>query len=261
MISSESNQNIKDIIRLQTKASARRKEKLFIVEGIKMYQEIPEGQLVKTYLSESFYAANREEFTETDSCIIVSDRIFKNISDTVTPQGIMAIVRQHEYSLREIIESDLKKAGRLFVVLENLQDPGNLGTIVRTSEGAGVDAIIMSKATVDIYNPKVIRSTMGSIYRVPFVYVEDIVEAVLMLKNSGIITYAAHLNGQNDYYDEDYRRDSAFLIGNEANGLSEELASKSDCLIKIPMSGQVESLNAAIATTILLYEAKRQKRK
>ena len=145
------------------------------------------------------------------------------------------------------------------MVLEDLQDPGNLGTIIRTGEGAGIAGVIMTRETVDIFNPKTIRATMGSIYRVPFVYVQDIAETVAKLKTAGITVYAAHLKGE-QYYDAfDYTGGSAFLIGNEGNGLKEQTANLADTYVKIPMAGQVESLNAAIATTLFMYEAARQR--
>ena len=117
----------------------------------------------------------------------------------------------------------------------------------------------MSSNTVDIYNPKTIRSTMGSIFRVPFVYVQDFSDAVSQCQNAGIKVYAAHLDGKNTYLGEDYREGTAFLIGNEGNGLTDDITKQADTLIRIPMQGEVESLNAAIACTILTYEAVRQK--
>ena len=149
----------------------------------------------------------------------------------------------------------------LLMILEDLQDPGNLGTILRTGEGAGVTGVILSKNSVDIYNPKVIRSTMGSVYRVPFCYTSSIREEILpWLREKKITGYAAHLEGKNSYDREDYTRDTAFFIGNEGNGLSRELSENADIWIRIPMEGQVESLNAAMASGILMYEAYRQRR-
>ena len=146
------------------------------------------------------------------------------------------------------------------MVLDNLQDPGNLGTIVRTAEGAGVDAVFMSKDTVDIYNPKVIRSTMGSIYRMPVVYVEDLIALLDTFKEKGIKSYAAHLDGKNSYDQESYEGGTAILIGNEGNGLREEISNAADIWVKIPMLGQVESLNAAIAASVMMFEVARQRR-
>lgn len=145
-------------------------------------------------------------------------------------------------------------------MLDNLQDPGNMGTIVRTAEGAGVTGVIMSRDCVDIYNPKTIRSTMGSIYRMPFYYAEDILKAIRKIKDAGIKVYAAHLDGEKSYDEEDYAFSCAFLIGNEGNGLREETSKMADHYIIIPMSGEVESLNAAIAASVLMFEVKRQRR-
>ena len=146
------------------------------------------------------------------------------------------------------------------MILDNLQDPGNLGTIFRTAEAAGVTGIIMSRDCVDIYNPKTIRSTMGALYRMPFLYVDDLKETIHTLKEQNIKSYAAHLDGKNTYDKEDYRQGTAFLIGNEGNGLREEIAQCADTWIRIPMCGQVESLNAAVAATVLMFEVSRQRR-
>ena len=160
----------------------------------------------------------------------------------------MAVVRQKTYSIEDIIKSRNKEKSCI-VVLDRIQDPGNLGTIVRTGEAAGITGIIMSSSTADIYNPKVIRSTMGSIYRVPFAIVADLPKAVDILREDGITCFAAHLKGEL-YNSGTLTKDCALLIGNE-------VANKADKLIKIPMAGKVESLNAAIATSILMYEATR----
>ena len=153
-----------------------------------------------------------------------------------------------------------EKEHPLFLVLEDLQDPGNMGTIFRTAEGAGVDGIFMSTNCVDIYNPKTIRSTMGSVYRVPFVIAPDLQDVFAWFKKQGIRSYAAHLKGKNSYDQEDYTRGTAFLIGNEGNGLRDEVADAAECYIKIPMCGEVESLNAAVASSVLMFEAARQRR-
>ena len=146
------------------------------------------------------------------------------------------------------------------MILENLQDPGNLGTILRTAEGAGVDGVILSKESVDIYNPKTIRSTMGSVYRLPFLYVDSIEAILPVLKKHHVHTYAAHLKGKNSYEQENYCGGTAFFIGNEGNGLTDHLSSQADTLIRIPMEGKLESLNAAVASAILMYESYRQRR-
>ena len=254
-ITSSSNEQIKNIIQLKEKAKARKTNKLFTVEGIKMYNEIPQADLVNTFVSETFENENKELLAGR-KYQTVTDSIFKKISDTVTPQGIMAVVRQKEYDTNYIIRNRNKKKSCI-MVLDRIQDPGNLGTIVRTGEGAGITGIIMSSDCVDIYNPKVIRSTMGSIFRVPFAVTDNLPQAVEELKNNGVITYAAHLNGEL-YSSGKLAQDVAFLIGNEARGLSCEVSEKADKLIKIPMAGKVESLNASVAAAILMYEASKK---
>lgn len=258
MITSTSNQQIKNLLQLQKKGKVRKEQDVFVVEGVKMYQEAPGERIVKTYVSKTFYEKpENKKLLAGDRLEVVEDRVFDSASDTKTPQGILSIVKQSHYNLGEILTSS---ATPHLLILENLQDPGNLGTIMRTAEGAGVNGIIMTSDTVDIYNPKTIRSTMGSLYRVPFFYTGNIEEVLKELRKKNIKTYAAHLKGARSYYEEDYSAGTAFLIGNEGNGLSEGLSARSDCYIKIPMSGQVESLNAAIAASILMYEVKRQRR-
>lgn len=220
-----------------------------------MYQEAPQEKIVKTYVSESFWKKEQKRFQDKE-IEIVEDRIFQSASDTITPQGILSIVRQYHYQMEEF----WKKENPFFLVLENIQDPGNMGTIFRTAEGAGVDGIFLSKDCVDIYNPKVIRSTMGSIYRMPFLYTDCVKDLVTQLQNKKVRVFAAHLKGEKNYDQENYLSGTAFLIGNEGNGLTEELAQKADCYIKIPMAGKVESLNAAVAASILMYEVSRQRR-
>ena len=257
MITSTSNQQVKNLIQLQKKGKARKEQDVFVVEGLKMYQEAPEDRLVKTYVSESFYKKQKEkDIWKGEPIEILADRVFEAVSDTRTPQGSLSLVTQSHFSLTEVAAG----ASPLLMVIENLQDPGNLGTILRTGEGAGVTGIIMSSETVDIYNPKTIRSTMGSVYRMPFCYEEDMERVMCELKNRGIRSYAAHLKGTEAYDKQDYRGGTAFLIGNEGNGLSENLAGRSDTYIRIPMCGKVESLNAAVASAVLMYEAQRQRR-
>lgn len=258
MITSTANAQIKSLMQLMTKAKVRRDKSLFVTEGIKMVLETPKDRLEKIYVSQKFIT-NPSNLQKLDGFLyeVVSDDVFKHVSDTVTPQGVLALVKMKEHSVDEMF---VKKTGNIFMVLEDIQDPGNLGTIIRTAEGAGVSGIIMSKNTVDIYNPKVIRSTMGAIYRMPFMYVDDLEKTLTELKEKNTCVYAAHLNGKNYYYEEKYLGNTAFIIGNESRGISDETAKKADILIKIPMEGKVESLNASVAASILMYEAYRQNR-
>lgn len=259
MITSSSNAQIKNVIALQKKSKARNEQDVFVVEGIKMFTELPRDRIVSVFVSESFLGENEQrKLLEGVKYECVSDKVFKEISDTFTPQGILAVVKQYHYSFDDLM-NNAKKAPML-MVLEELQDPGNLGTILRTGEGAGITGVIMSKGCVDIYNSKVIRSTMGTVFRVPFMYADDLSEVIQIIKEQCTV-YAAYLKGSRYKYDEcDYTKGTAFIIGNEAKGLSAEIAGLADERIIIPMQGQVESLNAAVAASILMYEGYRQRR-
>lgn len=257
MISSTSNPQVKRLLQLQKKSKARNEEKVFVVEGLRMVVEVPKDRVEKVYVSESFYNKKKHDLKWDEFPMeILSDSVFQHVSDTKTPQGILCVVKQKKYDVNELLEIENPH----FMVLDNLQDPGNLGTIVRTAEGAGADAVFLSRESVDIYNPKTIRSTMGSIYRVPVVYVDDLLKLLDIFKEKGIKSYAAHLQGKNTYDKENYQSGTAILIGNEGNGLRDEVSEKADIWVQIPMKGQVESLNAAIAASILLFEVARQRR-
>ena len=260
MITSANNTQVKNIIQLNQKAKARREQGLFVAEGRKMFGEAPRDWISKVYVTESLTAD--ESLMEQIRALpegkaeIVADNVFRQMCDTKTPQGILTVLKRPAWTADDILKGDAP----LVMILEDLQDPGNAGTIFRTGEGAGVSGVFLTKTCVDITNPKVIRSTMGSVYRMPFLYVEDVVSLKSELKQKGIRTFAAHLKGKNSYDKEDYKGGTAFLIGNEGNGLTKEAAQAADCLIHIPMCGKVESLNAAMAAGILMYEAARQRR-
>ena len=255
MITSSSNQQMKNIALLNKKAKTRREQGIFVVEGRKMFQEAPAEWIEKVYLSESFEKANEIPLDGIEY-EVVDDRVFAAVCDTKTPQGILTMVKIPSYTEEQVLGGDCP----FLIVLEDLQDPGNVGTILRTAEGAGVTGILLSRSTVDVFNPKTIRSTMGSVYRMPFAYIDDLCAVLPELKAREIMTYAAHLQGENAYDGEDYSKGTAFFEGNEGNGLSEHLSLRADRLIRIPMEGKVESLNAAIASSILMYEAYRQRR-
>lgn len=257
MITSTANTQVKNLIQLIKKSKARTEQGVYIVEGVKMFQEAPENEIVKVYISEELYEKGTlKERLETIPYEILKNEVFSHVSDTKTPQGVLCVMKQKHYTLEQLTEGTCP----LLLVLENLQDPGNLGTMMRTAEGAGVTGVLLSRGCVDIYNPKTIRSTMGSVYRVPFLYTDDLLKDMERLHEKGITTYAAHLKGEHYYDEESYRQPTAFLIGNEGNGLSDELSEKAKNYIKIPMGGQLESLNAAVAAAVLMYEAARQRR-
>lgn len=262
MITSTANKQVKNMIELSKKAGERQEQGVFLAEGLRIFEEMPKERLVQVYVSESFLSFLQKKqgmgLLADTSYEVVSDQVFKRMSDTKTPQGILCMVRQPKYEFYELFTNAAKQPHLL--VLEGIQDPGNLGTMFRTAEGAGVTGILMS-GCADLFAPKTVRSTMGSICRVPFYRTQNLPEALLALKKRGVCVYAAHLKGEADYDAFDYRKASAFLIGSEANGLSKEAAAQADVYLKIPMGGSLESLNAAIAAAILMYEAGRQRRR
>ena len=261
MITSTANQQVKNILQLQKKAHARQAQGLYVVEGIRMVSEAPTEQIRCLYVSESFAKDPRnKELLAGRRFELLSDTVFAHVSDTKTPQGILSLMEMPDHSLETLPEALSKHGMGLWLLLEQVQDPGNLGTMFRTAEGAGAAGVIMDSRCADIFHPKTIRSTMGSLYRVPFWITPDLAEACEKLKKSGVSVYAAHLAGERLYDQPDYTGGCAFLIGNEGNGLSREAAALADELIRIPMVGQLESLNAAMAAGILLYEANRQRR-
>lgn len=177
MITSSSNSQVKHVIQLNTKAKLRHEENLFVAEGMKLFQEAPAELLEKVFVSETFEREHRT-MLEGIPCEVVEDGLFSRMCDTRTPQGILSLVRMPFWSWEQVV------GGRnpLLLVLEDLQDPGNVGTILRTAEGAGVTGVIFSRKCADLFHPKTIRSTMGSVYRVPAYFAEDLSETVEKLR-------------------------------------------------------------------------------
>ena len=261
MITSSNNPQIKNIAALLKLAKERRRQNLFVAEGIRMCREIPPEQMEKLYLSESF-VNGRDDFLARfgERCEIVKDSVLTAVSDTQTPQGIIALVKRREEKAEDLLSRKGPSGEEpLFLVLESLQDPGNMGTILRTAEAAGAAGIFMNDSCVDPYSPKVCRSTMGSLLRVPFAQTPDLPGLLKAMKERGIRLYAAVLTDSVPYDRPDYRSASCFLIGNEGNGLTQQTMEAAEGRIHIPMLGEVESLNASVAASLLLYEARRQR--
>lgn len=255
MITSATNPRVKQVVQLNTKAKVRREKGLFAAEGLKLFREVPKEWIDSVYATEAFTKEHEELLKDTE-VELVDEKVFGKMCDTMTPQGILTIIRIPSYKREDLLGKGQKP---FIMVLEDLQDPGNVGTILRTAEGAGVTGVILSKRTVDLFAPKTIRSTMGSIFRMPFVYEEDLGDTLDWLKAQNVQTYAAHLRGEHSYAEENYREGCAFLIGNEGNGLTDALSDRADHLIRIPMEGKVESLNASIAAAVLMYTAHAQR--
>ena len=259
IISNNKNERIKNIAALQKSKKARTEQGVFVAEGLRLAEDVfkSAAKLIReVYVSENF--AGSDELKRLydlagdiriSEPVTVKDSVFESMSETVTPQGILCVVEQPSYTVDGIICGDEIK----LLVLEDIQDPGNLGTMVRTAEAAGMNGIIMSRGTVDIFSPKVIRSTMGAVLRVPFVYTGDLNDVLDGLRAKGISVYAAYLRNGTDFKKVKYSNRAAVLIGNEGNGLSDAVLEHCDMNVFIPMAGEVESLNAAVAAALLMY--------
>lgn len=261
MIESNANGQYKKLQKLMKQSRTRRQEGVFVVEGWKMVKEALERNLVlHLYSAEREQEHCREElnrFSRGNVPVdLMRDNLFSQLSDTVSPQGILGVVRMPVYEREEIVNQPDAK----LLCLENIQDPGNLGTMFRTAEGAGMTGVVLTKGCVDLFNPKVVRSTMGSLFRVPFYVCQDMEEEMKFMQKKGFCFYAAHLQGTKDFTEESYEGSIGILIGNEANGLSEAVSGLADCKVKIPMEGELESLNAAVSAALFMYEVRRKRR-
>lgn len=245
---------MKRLKQLLGKSRERRQSGLYVVEGLRLCREVPEELIEEIYISQGFEIPKDMLLTlKRKGYETLSSDVFMKVADTVTPQGILFVVRMKQLPVNE-------RAVPLILILEDIQDPGNMGTILRTAEGAGVTCVYCSQGCVDLFSPKVVRATMGSMYRVPVRTYEDAAGLAVKLKGQGVKLYATYLEGSVDYQAPSYKGASAFFIGNEGNGLRPETAALADERIRIPMNGQLESLNASVATALVIYEAFNQRR-
>ena len=258
IISSKDNELVKNIKKLKDK-KYRDLENVYIVEGIKMLKEaIVENASIKQIIicddcekSDLISKEMMYEIAKYD-CVYVTSKVFKYITEVQTPQGVMAIIEKNNRDKEINYDEDI------IVALDDIQDPGNLGTILRTIDSIGLSQVLISKGTADPYNPKVVRSTMGAIYRVKVIECDDLKETLKEIKKNKFKILVTSLDDSKSIYDIKYNK-KVIVIGNEANGVEEEIVKLSDEKIKIPMLGKTESLNASVATGIVLYEYVRQK--
>lgn len=259
VISSKENEIIKNIKKLKEK-KYRDLNNEYIIEGIKVIQEaIQENAKIKQIIicddCEKNSNISQEMMYEIAKyeCIYVTNKIFTSLTDVKNPQGIMAIVEKNSSKEEEIDYNQ-----DVIVALDDIQDPGNLGTILRTVDSIGINQILVSKGTADSYNPKVVRSTMGAIFRVKIIECEDLEKTLKEIKKHKFEILVTSLQTENSIYDIKYNK-KVIVIGNEANGVEEKIQNMADVKVKIPMLGKTESLNASVATGIILYEYVRQK--
>jgi len=260
-ITSSKNSIIKEIKSLKLRKN-REELGLFFIEGLRMAEEAikENARIVRVLMSDRFAegeaADNIIKWSDKNGCqtIVVPDSLFEEISDTKTPQGILMVAETRFYEIDEILGST-----NYLLIMDSIQDPGNLGTMIRTADAAGFTGMIISKGCVDVYNPKVLRSTMGSIFRMPLCFTDKLENVLENIKLKGIRVYASHLSAKESCYEINMTNNIAIIIGNEANGISNEILPYADKLIKIPMYGRTESLNASIAAGILMFECVRQR--
>ena len=258
IITSKDNEIIKNIRKLKEK-KYRDLSNSYIIEGIKLIKEaIAEKKQIKQIVlcEENINNGGIDQKLLYEiakyECIYVTKKIFSLISDVQNPQGIMAVIEKRNS------EDNIDYKEDVIVVLDGIQDPGNLGTILRTIDSVGLKQVIVSKETADAYNPKVVRSTMGAIFRVNIIESDNLIETLKNLRKHKYKVMATSLETNNNIYDVDYNK-KVIVIGNEANGVSQEILDFADEKIKIPMLGRTESLNASVATSIILYEYVRRK--
>lgn len=251
-IESKNNNLFKEIKKLKEKKH-RIKSNKYLIEGLRFVEEAIKSKVSidSIIFTESFKEKNPDLFlkiNENIRLIQMNKALLKQLCSTENPQGIVGVINMQNKEL---------KSGELVVLVDKIQDPGNMGTIIRTAHAAGAAGIVMTKGTVDIYNDKTLRSTMGSIFYIPIVE-DDSLDFVKSLKKEGYKLVVSSLQGKNNFFEENLQGKVMIAVGNEGNGVSDEVYDIADIKVKIPMPGEAESLNVAVATSIMIYEKIRQ---
>lgn len=265
IISSEQNSKIKSLKRLYSKRQRKKKGK-FLLEGYRIIDEALKSEAVfdDIYMTADFINSDQgksiielmQKNNNIQYPIVVQDKLLESIADTASPQGIIAVVNEDDYTLGEVF-----KGNKTLLLLDQIQDPGNMGTIIRTAVAAGVGGIIVLKGSVDIYNLKVLRSTMGAIFNIPLVKnttLDDFLQSYNNIKHKYQLI-STDLSAEKYYNQVEYNEPVIIAIGNEANGLRKGIIDQSDLCIKIPVIGDINSLNAAIAAGIIVYKVMEKK--
>lgn len=255
LIESKDNKLYKETKKLKDR-KGRNKSCKYIIEGFRLISEAFKAKVSIEYIflnsegEEKLQSYLGDYITEDIEMYKLSDRLLNDLCFTETPQGIVAVV--------EMNTLDIGFKGSFYLLCDKLQDPGNLGAIIRTAHAAGVDGIILTKGTVDVYNDKTIRATMGSLFHIPIIVDDENNTITKELIDKGFSLLATSLEGDKNFFQEDLSGNIIISVGNEGNGVSEEIYKLSNKRVKVPMPGGAESLNVAIATSIILYEKVRQ---
>lgn len=254
-ITSKDNSSIKEVRKLKEK-KYRTFNKKFLVEGFRFVEEAIKSNF---YIEELFIAEEAlGKFYEYDfkykikdytKVYSLEDKLFKALGNTESPQGILAVARYKDI--------ELKSENGFYILADKVQDPGNMGTIIRSAHAAGAMGVILTKGTVDVYNDKTLRSTMGSIFHIPIIEDNDL-SITKKLRNNGFRLLVSSLEESNNFYDIDLNKNIIICVGNEGRGISDEILKLSDEKFKIPMPGKAESLNVAVAASIMMFERVRQ---
>ncbi|MCL5263608.1 MAG: RNA methyltransferase [Chloroflexi bacterium] len=257
MITSTSNEKVK-YVRSLRRAEVRRQERSFIVEGVRLVEEA-----LRAGLQPALVFANLDQMEKTARGrhllarlqefhpIAVSERVLEYAAETVTPQGVVAVLPM------PAVEEEPGDLGPLALVLDGLRDPGNVGTILRSAEASGVKAVILTPDCADVFSPKVVRAAMGAHFRLKLLPERDWTNIKHLLKHRPIWVASA---GQGvSYFQVDWTREAGLVVGSEAAGPSQEAQNAATGFVQIPMAGEAESLNAAIAASVIMFEALRQR--
>lgn len=259
-ITSVKNGTVKEIQKLSTKTKVRYEKETYVLEGKKQILELPIDRISTLIVREDqqpFYEAHYGEAFAHMDVLVLDAGVYKHISMDTTSQGVMALVAMKYHRL----DQEKVHSNGLYLMCESIQDPGNMGTLIRVADAVGADGVIVNRTSVDPYHPKVVKSTMGSMEHIPVYISDNLEEAVLFLQKHSITVYGAYLDATSYSYDTlDYRGGTCFVIGNEGNGMTDSLIQAVNQRVYIPMPGQSESLNASVAGGVLLYEALRQRR-
>ncbi|TCI94813.1 TrmH family RNA methyltransferase [Tenacibaculum sp. M341] len=259
-ITSIQNNYIKNLVKLQEKSRERKKQQLFLIEGVREITIAIKGNYnIETLLvASNILSKNDDEITmliEKHNTIEVSNEVYEKLAYRDSTEGIIAVVKTKKYGLDEL---KFETASPLILIMEGIEKPGNVGAMLRTADAANVDAVIIANSKTDIYNPNVIRSSVGCLFtnQIAIASTDDV---ITYLKQKNINIYSATLQNSNKYYEEDYTKPSAIVVGTEATGLSERWRTEATQNINIPMEGVIDSMNVSVAAAIVIFEAKRQR--
>ena len=235
----------------------REKEQVFVAEGIRFVGEIPKDWPVECYVVSASYAAEHDitDLEKRAEVYVLTDHLFADAAETENPQGIMAICGRKEYDLAEMLE----KKNAFFLMAEEMNDPGNLGTVIRTADAAGAHGVIIPKRRSAGLTAVVAKTSAGAVAHVPVARVANLPSLLKELKEEGVWVFGTAMNGSTSLYQADLKGPAAIVIGSEGDGMTRLAAENCDFLVSIPMRGKLNSLNASAAAAILLYEAVRQR--